>query len=239
MIAAYMKDLAGQGIRILNQVQGRLYKAILAGDVTGVSKALEYRRPGDTDKLPPYALLLKPILDNQPFDLGSIIDIIKLMGDAGIKPNDEDMVAAAARAPSNIAIQLLEVGGNPNAIWKGEPLLRYVIGRNDVNLALKLIEKGAMVDYTDSRGLSLLMMAVATGSYELSEAIFKGLKDPVETLILIAPNGATAYDMAKQLKHEKIAMLLEFPTAEAIFKVLDRNLQAARPAMMPARSKWY
>lgn len=239
MIAAYMKELAGHGLRILSQVQGSLYKAILAQDVKGVAKALTHRRPADKDKLPPYALLLMPVLEKRPFDLHAMQQICQMLGRAGIKPNDEDVIAAASRAPSNLTMDFLDAGGSANAIWKGEPIIRYIIGRHDIPLAMKLIEKGAMVDYTDSQGVSLLMMAVATGNFELVEAIYKNLKDPVAAVIQVAPNGATAYDMAKQLKYEKIAMLLENPTAESIFNILDQNMQAARPTMKPSKGKWY
>ena len=102
---------------------------------------------------------------------------------------------------------LVEAGANVSLIWKGQPLVWYLMNTGQLDaLSAFMVAIGSEVDVVDKKGRTMLMRAVSTDNVRAVDALLKGNPN----LALTDPEGRTCltYAVSAQAKSMVLCKLL-------------------------------
>jgi ankyrin repeat protein len=125
--------------------------------------------------------------------VGQILEYNKSAGDIADQNGCTPLIFAVVKPDGKIAIRLFALGVRLNT-KKSRSILSSVIGVGDIELAKKLIRKGARVNFKNTRWTHPLLMAINRDNLE----IVKLLISSRASLDAKDGNGDTALDYAKK-----------------------------------------
>jgi ankyrin repeat protein len=139
-----------------------------------------------------------------------VVDMLLAKG-ADLKTRDKDgltlLMLAAAMGRDQMVRVLIDRGADLHALGGEEQFtaLHAAIMQEHLAVAQTLLARGAKVNQASASGLTPLMMAVATGSVPMVEAILAQNPD----VNARTPQGGSALGGAQQAGMEKIVALLQ------------------------------